>query len=154
MLIKLKSYGHALALGILGEEELAKSLLFLLATYDIISEKDTIILQEVIQGPRAHLIKLLLSWVISQASNVITIKQLKQFIAGKTELRNQLKGLLQGEEGEFHQIKQKQQMKLKSLYVDIKEGKVSSPFEIKEQEPVEVLSTLKNRYKILRGMPK
>ncbi|MEM3365389.1 MAG: hypothetical protein QXM93_03095 [Candidatus Methanomethyliaceae archaeon] len=85
------SYGHALAFCILGEEELVKSLLFLLASYDLIPKEDMLLLQKQIStSRRAHLIKLLLSWALS----VTTINELKQFVSRKSEFENQLRELI------------------------------------------------------------
>jgi len=138
-LIELKSYGHALALCILGEEELVKSLLFLLASYDLIPKEDMILLQKQISANRrAHLIKLLLSWALS----VTTINQLKQFVSRKPEFENQLKELIKRGKG-FPEIQEKQQMKIKGLYVDVKDGKITSPFEITKKNSSEALSKLR-----------
>jgi AbiV family abortive infection protein len=151
VLIKLKSYGHALAFCILGEEEIVKSMTFFLASHNIISKKDAIILQ-VMQGhipqssaPRArtvHLIKLLLSWAISRASSVTTVNQLKQFATRRIEFETQLRELITEGKG-FPEAEEKQRLKLKGLYVDIKGGKVISPLGIKEQDSMQALSNLR-----------
>ncbi len=89
-LIDQKSYGHALAFCILGEEELIKSLLFLVTSYNIIPNEDmNTLLKELSYSKRAHLIKLLLSWFLS--APVTTIDQLKKFIVKKSELTDQIK---------------------------------------------------------------
>lgn len=138
-LIEIKSYGHALAFCILGEEELVKSLLFLLASYDLIPKEDMVILQkEISTSRRAHLIKLLLSWALS----VTTVNQLKHFVSRKIEFENQLRELIKRGKG-FPEIQERQQMKIKGLYVDVKDGKVTSPFEITEKSSGEALSKLK-----------
>lgn len=138
-LIELKSYGHALAFCILGEEELVKSLLFLLASYDLIPKEDMLLLQKQIStSRRAHLIKLLLSWALS----VTTINELKQFVSRKSEFENQLRELIKHGKG-FPEIQQKQQLKIKGLYVDVKDEKVTSPLEITEKSSGEALSKLK-----------
>ncbi|MEM3566112.1 MAG: AbiV family abortive infection protein [Candidatus Bathyarchaeia archaeon] len=138
-LIDQKSYGHALAFCILGEEELIKSLLFLTALHNIIPKEDmNALLKEISRSKRAHLIKLLLSWALS----VTTIDQLKQFIAKKSEFEDQIRELIRKGKG-FPEIQKKQQMKLQGLYVDIKNGKVTSPFEITEELSIKSLSTLK-----------
>lgn len=140
-LIDQKSYGHALAFCILGEEELIKSLLFLVTSYNIIPNEDmNTLLKELSYSKRAHLIKLLLSWFLS--APVTTIDQLKKFIVKKSELTDQIKELIRRGKG-FPEIKEKQQMKLQGLYVDIKNGKVTSPFEIKEELPIKSLSIFK-----------
>lgn len=54
-LIELKSYDHALAFCILDEEELVKSLLFLLASYDLIPKEDMVLLQKQISTSRRHI---------------------------------------------------------------------------------------------------
>jgi len=128
-----------LAFCILGEDELVKSLLFLLASYDLISKEDMNLLQKQISANRrAHLIKLLLSWVLS----VTTINQLKQFVSRKPEFENQLKELIKRGKG-FPEIQEKQQMKIKGLYADVKDGKITSPFEITEKNSSEALSKLR-----------
>jgi AbiV family abortive infection protein len=137
-LIQQKSYGHALAFCILGEEELIKALLFLGASYGIIPKKDMSMLQKEIScGGRAHLIKLLLSWTLS----VTTLNQLKQFIARKSEFEEQLRKFIRKGKG-FPEIQEKQRMKLQGLYVDIKDKKVISPFEITKELSITSLSSL------------
>jgi len=137
-LIELKSYGHALAFCMLGGEELIKAIVYFLISRDIIPKEDANLVQEEITSrPEAHHIKLLLHQTLS----VTTIEEVKRFISKKAEIREKMKKLIKKRKG-FPEVQERQKMKLKGFYVDIKDGKLTSPFHITEEKATEELTTL------------
>jgi len=127
LLLSNHSYGHALALAVLGKEELAKALIYFAYSEGVIPID---FLKEVGRTRDSHMMKLSIGSGLFQAYQVFALKEKH----GKPNIER-----LQ------YEIKTEQKNKEKGLYVDLNLEKevVSSPTSIRKDEVEKYLNELK-----------
>lgn len=168
VLVKKRSYGHAFALAVLGEEELAKAVMYYLCAEGIFGiegkwRKDSLrhVRKQRFAFGIAFMYEIIL--IVEEAMNFAQKKAKgntprfgKIFEKKMAEILQKEQKLVASKHGDFYEhlkpFEELQKKREKAMYVEanLRKGEVTSPKDFKKSEAKQYISHVKERVEVLR----